>query len=82
MKRYVFSIIALLFGLSHSVADNISVPDMNIVPGETATVGISLNNTATNLVSFQMDLTLPEGITINNHNTPANSFRRGVKATA
>lgn len=65
MKRYIFSIIALLFGLSHSVADNISVPDMNLVPGETATVGISLENTATNLVSFQMDLTLPEGITIN-----------------
>ena len=65
MKKYIFSIIAACFGLLSTHAENISVPDMNLAIGETATVGISLNNTATNLVSFQMDLTLPEGITVN-----------------
>ena len=65
MKKIILSIAAFLFSMLSAYADNISVPDMNIVPGETATVGISLDNTATNLVSFQMDLTLPEGITIN-----------------
>ena len=65
MKKNILSIAAFLFSMLSAYADNISVPDMNIVPGETATMGISLNNTATNLVSFQMDLTLPEGITIN-----------------
>lgn len=65
MKKNILSIAAFLFSMLSAYADNISVPDMNIIPGETATVGISLVNTATKLVSFQMDLTLPEGITIN-----------------
>ena len=65
MKKKILTLAAFLFSMLSAYAGNISVPDMNIVPGETATMGISLNNTATNLVSFQMDLTLPEGITIN-----------------
>ena len=64
MKKYIFSIITLCFGM-FAHADNISVPDVNSVSGGTTTIGISLDNTETNLVSFQMDLTLPEGITIN-----------------
>lgn len=65
MKKYILIIITSLLGLTHAMADNISVADVAIVQGGTATVSISLNNTETNLVSFQMDLTLPEGISIN-----------------
>ena len=65
MKKYIYSIIAIWFGLLSTYADNINVPNISMTPGETTTVGISLNNTEENLVSFQMDLTLPEGITIN-----------------
>ena len=43
----------------------ISVEGITLYPGETKTVNISLTNTETNLVGFQMDLTLPEGISIN-----------------
>ena len=46
-------------------ADNITVADVSMSPGETQSVSINLTNTETNLVSFQMDLTLPEGITVN-----------------
>ncbi len=65
MKKYILSFIAMWFGLISVQAESISVPGVNIQPGSTSTVGISLNNTETNLVSFQMDLTLPEGITVN-----------------
>ncbi|MCR5158942.1 MAG: leucine-rich repeat protein [Prevotella sp.] len=65
MKKNILSIAAFLFGMLTAFADNISVPDVTVAAGETATVGISLNNTETNIVSFQMDLTLPEGITVN-----------------
>ena len=65
MKKYILSVLVCLLGLSHLQADNISVPDVTIEPGQSATVAISLNNTEANLVSFQMDLTLPEGISIN-----------------
>jgi hypothetical protein len=65
MKKYILTIITFLLGLTHVLADDISIPNLTMESGTTATVSISLNNTETNLVSFQMDLTLPEGIAIN-----------------
>ena len=65
MKKNILALTAFLFSMLTAFADNISVPDVTIAPGESATVGISLINTETNLVSFQMDLTLPDGITVN-----------------
>ena len=65
MKKNILTIAAFLFSVLSVFADNISVPDVTIVPGTTTTLSISLDNTETNLVSFQMDLTLPDGITIN-----------------
>ena len=51
--------------LAGAWADNISAEDVQMQTGATKTVSISLTNTETNLVSFQIDLTLPEGISIN-----------------
>ena len=51
--------------LAGAWADNINAGDITLQAGETKTVNISLTNTESNLVSFQMDLTLPEGISIN-----------------
>ena len=51
--------------LAGAWADNISAGDITLQKGETKTVNISLTNTESNLVSFQIDLTLPEGISIN-----------------
>lgn len=65
MKKKILTLAAFFLGVMYADADNISVADVTIEPGQTASVGISLNNTETNLVSFQMDLTLPEGITVN-----------------
>ena len=55
MKRHILTFIALALALIRVQADDISVPDVTIVPGTAAQVGISLDNTETNLVSFQMD---------------------------
>ena len=52
-------------GMAGIIASNISVEGITLYVGETKTVNISLTNTETNLVGFQMDLTLPQGITIN-----------------
>ena len=43
----------------------VSVPDMLLCLNETATVGIGITNNHANLVSFQMDVYLPEGISVN-----------------
>ena len=55
----------MAFGMMNAFAQTIIVDDMTIKAGETKEVSINLNNTQTNIVSFQMDLTLPDGITIN-----------------
>ena len=65
MKKFILSIIALALSMMSAYAQTISVNDVTIKAGETKVVGINLNNTQTNIVSFQMDLTLPDGITIN-----------------
>ena len=65
MKKYILSVLVCVLGLSHLQADNISVANVTIEPGQSATVAISLENNEANLVSFQMDLTLPTGISIN-----------------
>ena len=64
MKKYIFSFIALTFGMLNAFAQTISIDDVTIKAGETKVVSINLNNSQTNIVSFQMDLTLPDGITI------------------
>ncbi|MBO7099479.1 MAG: InlB B-repeat-containing protein [Bacteroidaceae bacterium] len=65
MKKYILSIIAIALSMMSAFAQTISVEDVTIKAGETKVVSINLNNTQTNIVSFQMDLTLTDGITIN-----------------
>ena len=65
MKKYILSTIAMALGLMSASAQTVSVDDVTIKAGETKVVSINLNNTQTNIVSFQMDLALPEGISVN-----------------
>lgn len=65
MKKYILSITAMALGILSAYSQTVSVEDVTIKAGETEVVSINLNNSQTNIVSFQMDLTLPEGITIN-----------------
>ena len=65
MKKYILSILAMALSLMSAFAQTVSVNDVTIKAGETKVVSINLNNTQTNIVSFQMDLALPEGITVN-----------------
>lgn len=65
MKRYISLCVIALLGILFTHAESISVPNVTIEPGQTGTVNISLTNEHTDLVSFQMDLTLPDGVNIN-----------------
>ena len=65
MKKYIFSIIAMVLCLMSVNAQTVSIADVTLNSGETKVISINLNNTQTNIVSFQMDLSLPDGITIN-----------------
>ena len=59
MIKAFLSVIGTLLGVLGVFADNISIADISIESGKKCMVEINLNNTENNLVSFQMDLTLP-----------------------
>ena len=64
MRKAFLSVIGTLLGVLGVFADNISIADVNIERGNIFKVDVNLNNTENNLVSFQMDLTLPTGVTV------------------
>ena len=64
MRKAFLSVIGTLLGMLGVFADNISITDVNIERGNIFKVDVNLNNTENNLVSFQMDLTLPTGVTV------------------
>lgn len=66
MKKYIIICIAVIMKALSVKADNLVVADQKMVKNQSTTCVISLKYTnAKSYVSFQMDLTLPEGITIN-----------------
>ena len=67
----------LLTGLVLAHAESISLEDVLLKPGETVSVGIKLTNSRTDLVSFQMDVYLPEGISVNKTSTLTSRFSSG-----
>ena len=66
MKKRLLLSLVVLMGLTSAMAtDEITCNDFSISRGETKTFSIQLSNETTNYVGFQMDLTLPEGLTVN-----------------
>ena len=64
MKRLLLIVPIVLCSVLATFAEQIKVPDIILAQDSAATVEISLDNTRLDLVAFQMDLTLPEGISI------------------
>ena len=66
MKKFIIICIAIILKSLSVKADNLIVSNQKIVKNQSSTCVISLNNTnSKSYVSFQMDLTLPEGVGIN-----------------
>ncbi len=64
MKRFALNILALLLACGQTVADDVlSVKDVSIPQGGTATVEIGLSNT-NEVTALQFDLILPEGLSV------------------
>lgn len=64
IARILFLVSIALCSALTSFAEQINVNDVTLVQGGSVMVEISLNNDQDNLVAFQMDLMLPEGICI------------------
>ena len=59
-----FLTIAWLVMASQAMADDFTIADFSINPGETKTISIELNNTENSYIAFEFYLTFPEGISI------------------
>jgi uncharacterized protein YbdZ (MbtH family) len=68
MKYNITFLVAVLLMLSGRLsADNITVDNIRMSPGETKKVGIVLKNPNYQYVAFQFDIVVPEGISVVNN---------------
>jgi hypothetical protein len=62
-KRHLLSVAVLFSSMLGFAQNSLSMDDVKIAPGQTAQVSVNLNN-STAYTAFQFDMTLPEGITV------------------
>lgn len=66
MKRTTIILLGLMLA-SASIAqttNNLKVASVQVAPGQSVTLNVELENEATNLMGWQFDITLPEGLTL------------------
>ena len=49
---------------SHAMADDFTITDLSIMPGETKTISVELNNADNEYIAFEFYMSLPEGVSI------------------
>ena len=65
MKHFKFLLLTVLLTLAgRTYADNLTVANVEMKPGESKNVAISLENPTKKYTAFQFDLELPEGVTV------------------
>ena len=65
MKHFKFLLLTVLLTLvGRTYADNLTVANVELKPGESKNVAISLENPTKKYTAFQFDLELPEGVTV------------------
>ena len=64
-KKYIIIVLAMLGFALEGSAKSINTYGLNIGAGQTREFYIYMNTTRNNLVSFQIDLKVPQGITVN-----------------
>ena len=64
LKRLFILGLVLAFAGINQAADILMVQDLEVAAGESVTLNIELNNTTTNLMGWQCDISLPEGLTL------------------
>ena len=64
LKRlFILGLVLACAGVSHA-DDILTVKNVEVNPGESVTLEIELSNTSTNLMGWQCDISLPEGLTL------------------
>ena len=62
-RLFILGLVLAFAGITHA-ADILKVQDVEVAAGESVTLNIELTNTTTNLMGWQCDINLPEGLTL------------------
>ncbi len=62
-RLFILGLVLALAGITHAT-DILKVQDVEVAAGESVTLNIELTNTTTNLMGWQCDISLPEGLTL------------------
>ena len=62
-RLFILGLVLACAGITHAT-DVLTVQDVQIDPGESVTLNIELSNTTTNLMGWQCDISLPEGLSL------------------
>ena len=64
LKQIFLLVLVLAFAGTAHAADVLRVQDVEVVPGESVTLNIELANETTNLMGWQCDIVLPDGLSL------------------
>jgi len=62
-RLFILGLVLAVAGISHA-ADVLKVQGVEVAPGESVTLDIDLENETTNLMGWQCDIVLPEGLSL------------------
>ena len=62
-RLFILGLVLAIAGITQA-ADILKVQDVEVAAGESVTLNIELTNTTTNLMGWQCDISLPEGLTL------------------
>ena len=62
-RLFILGLVLALAGITHAT-DVLTVQNVEVAAGESVTINIELDNTTTNLMGWQCDISLPEGLTL------------------
>ncbi|MBQ7684758.1 MAG: hypothetical protein IJT48_09745 [Bacteroidaceae bacterium] len=64
LKQIILLVLVLAFAGTAQAANTLKVQNVKLAPGESVTLNIELTNETTNLMGWQCDIVLPEGLSL------------------
>lgn len=74
MKKKILLLAALFASIGLATAQTLTIPDVYVLPGGTASFGLVVNVPANSYAGFQFETTLPTGITYTEETTVSSSW--------
>jgi len=82
MKKTLLFLAALFASIGLTTAQTLTIPDVYVLPGETASFGLVVDVPANSYAGFQFETTLPTGITYTENTTVSSAWDGSFQTSA